>query len=181
MSTDTTPLTQTRPRRAQAVELPRQLLASPVRRPVRRGSPFQRVSARARWQWLVGDAVALVALLATLLVALLPSFGWGWVAVTVAGFGVVGMAIGWLGARFGLNSAVVLAAMVVAWFSLGTFLIMPSSGLGQMVPTMRSLRGLATGPVTAPKAMLTLIRRSVRPGTCSPSRPCWPWWAGSLR
>lgn len=148
--------TRVRPRRGMSEQPARKLSSGPANTPGSGRTPFERVSSRARMNWLIGDALALVALLGLLLVALLPTFGWGWVAVTVAGGGVLGTVIGWLGWRFRLNSALVLAALAVAWFVFGTVLAMPSSGTAKVIPSTRSLWGLLTGPVTAPKAVLTL-------------------------
>lgn len=118
--------------------------------------PFERLRGNARWLWLGTDLAVLLVLAGLLLVGWLPTFGWGWIAVTVLGGAAAGLLVGLLGWRFRWNSAAVLGAGLVAWFGLGGLLAMPSSALGGVVPTMRTLIGLATGPVTAPKAILTL-------------------------
>ncbi|WP_026377712.1 transglutaminaseTgpA domain-containing protein [Aestuariimicrobium kwangyangense] len=149
---------QNRPRRAMADadrRSPRRLSAK-ARTRVDARVPFERMRGSARWWWLGVDLGVLMLLAGLQVVAWLPTFGWGWVAVTVLGGSAIGLVIAWLGWRFRWNSAGVLAAGLVGWFALGGVLAMPSSTIAGVVPTMRTLVGLATGPVTAPKAVLTL-------------------------
>ncbi|MDO5736356.1 MAG: transglutaminaseTgpA domain-containing protein [Propionibacteriaceae bacterium] len=109
-----------------------------------------------RWRGAAVDATALVTLLALVALAFFPTYGTAWVFVTVIGAGLVGLGTGLLGALRDWRSGQVLAATVAAWFLLGTPLVMPSAGLLGVMPTGRSLWGLATGPVTAWRDMLTL-------------------------
>ncbi|MGJ6980314.1 transglutaminaseTgpA domain-containing protein [Aestuariimicrobium soli] len=141
--------------RADTGRTPRRL-TSRARARIDARVPFERVRGPGRRLWLALDVVVLMMLAGLLLVGWLPTFGWGWVAVTVLGGSALGLLVAALGWRFRWNTAGVLAAGLVGWFGLGGLLAMPSSALGRVVPTLRTLTGLATGPVTAPKAILTL-------------------------
>lgn len=107
-----------------------------------------------RWLWLLTDGAAVMVVGVLLTFALLPTFGQGWLWVTVLGGTLLGMVIGWTGRRLHANTALVAAMVVLAWFVFGTLLAMPSAGIGAVIPTGRSLGGLLTGPVEAPRAML---------------------------
>ncbi len=102
------------------------------------------------------DAAAMLALLALVAVAFLPAYGTSLIFVTVMGAGVLGMAVGLVATQRRWRSAQVLGATVLAWFLLGTPLVMPSAGLLGVIPTGRSLRGLLGAPVTAWRDMLAL-------------------------
>ncbi|WP_203568138.1 transglutaminase family protein [Aestuariimicrobium ganziense] len=154
MSADTA--TQTRPRRAATSDAPAPRRISLTSPPRRGGVPFSRSQGMGRLRWLLVDLTALLALAGLLTVAFLPTYGAGWPIITVMGATVLGLALGVLGWWRRLNTAALAGAGVVAWFAFGGLLAMPSSLTAGVVPTMRTLRGLATGPVTAPKAMLTL-------------------------
>ena len=119
-------------------------------------TPFGRAPAGARRWWVAIDAVAILALLGLLAIAFEPTFGTARVFVPVLGGGLLGMLIGWVGWRWRLNTGAVALVMVAAWFLFGGPLAMPSSMQAFVVPTMRTLRGLAVAPVTAWKDMLTL-------------------------
>ncbi|MEO7588491.1 MAG: transglutaminaseTgpA domain-containing protein [Arachnia sp.] len=113
-------------------------------------------SSRVRWRWAGVDAFALLALLALVAVAFLPTYGTGWLFVTVLGAGALGMGIGLLATLRRWRSIQVLGAALLGWLVLGTPLVMPSAGIFGILPTGRSLLGLLTGPVTAWRDMLTL-------------------------
>lgn len=107
-------------------------------------------------RWHLADGAAVLALLALVALAFLPVYGTPWLFVTVLGFGAVGIGIGVLAhlRRLGAGSIGLLG--LAAWFLLGGVLAMPSSTIGYVVPTGRTLYGLLLGPVTAWRDMLTL-------------------------
>lgn len=109
-----------------------------------------------RWRWLAVDAAAILVLLSLVAVAFLPTYGTWWLFATVLGFGLLGIGVALLGARRRWRAGQIMLAAVGGWFLIGTPLVMPSAGIAGFVPTARSLRGLATGPVTAWRDMLTL-------------------------
>ncbi|MGA4507799.1 transglutaminaseTgpA domain-containing protein [Propionibacteriaceae bacterium G1746] len=119
-------------------------------------TPFTRTRGRASLGWLALDAVAMLALLVLLVIAFDPIYGTSWLWVTVLGGGLLGMVVGWLGWRFRLGTGAVALALAAAWFAFGGVLAMPSSTMFGFIPTLRTLRGLALGPVTAWKGMLTI-------------------------
>lgn len=143
----------TRRMRSLAPDAPRRVLPE---RQVDTRSPFTRTRGGARWAWLGLDGAAVLVLLALLVIGFDPSYGTGWLWVTVLGGGLLGMVVGWLGWRWRLGPGAVSLALVGVWFVLGGVLAMPSSLQYAVVPTLRTLRGLAVGPVTAWKGMLTL-------------------------
>lgn len=118
-------------------------------------SPFTRASGAARAVWLLIDALAVLALLAALVIGFQPTFDTAWLWVTVLGGGVLGMLVGWLGWRLRLVPALLVVALGACWFLFGGALAMPSSTRFGL-PTMRTLRGLVSAPVSAWKGMLTL-------------------------
>lgn len=134
---------------------PRRKRLRPVRQ-VDNRSPFSRTRGKPRAAWLALDAGAVLVLLALLVIGFDPIYGTSWLWVTVLGGGVLGMAIGWLGWKFRLGPGAVSLSMVGAWFVFGGVLAMPGSLQFGVVHTLRTLRGLSTGPVTAWKDMLTL-------------------------
>lgn len=119
-------------------------------------TPFTRTRGRATIAWLLWDALSVLALLALLVAGFDPTYGTSWLWVTVLGGGVLGMLVGWLGWRLRLGTGSVALVLAGAWFVLGGPLAMPSSLQFGVVPTLRTLHGLAVGPVTAWKDMLTL-------------------------
>ena len=119
-------------------------------------SPFTRTRGASRWAWLGLDGGAVLLLLALLVIGFDPSYGTGWLWVTVLGGGLLGALVGWLGWRFRLGPGALSLAMLVAWFASGGVLAMPSSLQLGVVHSLRTLRGLAVGPVTAWKDMLSL-------------------------
>lgn len=163
------------------------------------GSPFSRTRGGARWLWLAADIAAVLALLALLTIAMMPTFETGWLWVTVLGGGALGLLVGWLGWRFRLVPALVALGLVAGWFLLGGLLAMPSSTRSGL-PTPRTLRGLLEAPVTAWKGMLTLeppigetwnllavpLLLAMLVGVCSIStslrtrRPQLAWWPAAL-
>lgn len=111
---------------------------------------------RRRAVWITVDVTALCLLLTLMALSFLPVYGTAWLFVSVLGFGVVGIAVALLSTWRRLGPALTVAVGVLAWFLFGGFLTMPSSTLGFVVPTPRTLYGLLTGPVTAWRDMLTL-------------------------
>lgn len=132
------------------VSAPRRSAAAPAR------SPWDSLGWNDRVRWVLVDALGLLVLLALLMAVLRSLYQSPWLAVTIGGFGVVGMGIALLAAWRHWRVGVTAAACVGAWFLLGTFLVMPSAGIAMVVPTVRSLRGLLLGPVTAWRDLLTL-------------------------
>jgi hypothetical protein len=114
------------------------------------------VSGTARTTWIAIDTLAAMAMLALVTIAWLPAYGNGWVWVASLGAGAIGAAIAIVTALRRWDALRTGALGVVAYFLFGTFLAMPSAGLFNVVPTLRSLGGLLGGPVFGWKAMLTL-------------------------
>ncbi|SDL21593.1 transglutaminase domain-containing protein [Tessaracoccus oleiagri] len=109
-----------------------------------------------RTRWAIVDAVALLLLGALVCLAFLPVYGTAQLFVAVLGFAALGMGIAFVGTvRQWPVGGTVLAA-VMGWLLLGGPLAMPSSTIGYVVPTWRTLMGLVVGPVTAWRDMLTL-------------------------
>ena len=106
--------------------------------------------------WLAVDAAAILALGVVLTIVLLPSYGNGWLWVAALGGTLLGMGVALFGAMRRLNAALVALVGIAAYFVFGSVLAMPDSAIGYVIPNLRTLRGLATGPVTAWKAMLTV-------------------------
>ncbi|RMB61982.1 transglutaminase-like domain-containing protein [Tessaracoccus antarcticus] len=132
-------------------------MSAPARRAVTAtDTGWAGLGPRVRWRWAAVDAVALLALLVLVACAFLPTYGTGWLFVTVLGAGALGMGVGLLATLRGWRAIQVLAASALSWFLLGTPLVMPSAGVAGFIPTGRSLWGLLTGPVTAWRDMLTL-------------------------
>ena len=109
-----------------------------------------------RAAWVAIDAVALLALLGLVALGFLPVYGTAWLFVSVLGFGAVGIGLALVSWRLRWGAGMVALVAAAAWLLLGGFLTMPSSTIGLVVPTLRTLRGLVTGPVTAWRDMLTL-------------------------
>lgn len=121
----------------------------------RAGSTFE-AQGRGRLQWLIVDAASILALLALVALAFYPVYGTGWLFVTVLGFGAVGIAAAIVSARWRLAPGLTAAVAAAGWFLFGGLLAMPSSTVGYVIPTPRTLFGLLVGPVTAWRDMLTL-------------------------
>ncbi|MCC2594486.1 DUF3488 and transglutaminase-like domain-containing protein [Tessaracoccus sp. OS52] len=119
-------------------------------------SPWESLGSRGRTTWVLWDAAALLVLLGLTAATLWPAYQTPWLGVTVAGFGLLGIGIAALAAWRAWGVGATALACVVAWFGLGTLLVMPSAGVAMVVPTGRSLFGLLVGPVTAWRDMLTL-------------------------
>lgn len=117
---------------------------------------FATSAPRRKAVWLAVDAAALVGLLALMALAFFPVYRTGWLFVTVLGFGAVGIAIAAVSAARGLGLLATTGIGIVAWFIFGGVLAMPSSTVGAVIPTPRTLYGLLLGPVTAWRDMLTL-------------------------
>lgn len=137
------------PAKAWAGQAPRRSVPTPTS-----GSAWER--AGRAWQWTTIEMVAMLALGALVALAFHPVYGSWQQFAALLGFLVAGLGIALLVAyrRWTVATTVLLAAL--AWFVLGTALIMPSAGIAAVVPTLRSLKGLLTGPVTAWRDMLTL-------------------------
>ncbi|GAA2179721.1 transglutaminase-like domain-containing protein [Brooklawnia cerclae] len=121
----------------------------------RRARPSSAAGAVARLP-LYLDAIGLAALAVALVIVLLPAYGNGWVWVTVLGGTALGMGLALISARRRWNASLTALVGIGAWFVLGSPLAMPDSAIGFVVPTLRTLEGLATGPVTAWRDMLTI-------------------------
>ncbi len=115
---------------------------------------FETTTGRSRWVWLAVDAIALAGFGALLGLVWLPTFGSGWLWVTVLGGTLLGWTIGVLAHRRGLGVGRTAAVTAVAWFALGGMLAMPSTTTAGVFPTGRTLHGLASAPVTAWKSVL---------------------------
>jgi transglutaminase-like putative cysteine protease len=109
-----------------------------------------------RIRWLLVDSLAILALMVLVTLAWLPTYGQGWVWVASLGGAVVGLVVAAVAAWRHANAAVTVALAAGAYFLLGTPLAMPSQGIVGVVPSLRSLTGLAVGPVLGWKAMLTI-------------------------
>lgn len=114
------------------------------------------ISPDRGWRWLLVDGAAILVLLSLVAVAFWPTYDTWWLFVTVVGGGALGMGIAVAGVVRRWRAGAMLLAIVAGWFLLGTLLVMPSAGIGGIIPTGRSLWGLVTGPVTAWHDMLTL-------------------------
>lgn len=119
-------------------------------------APFANLSKRDQTIWLAVDFSAILVFVALIGVGFLPTFGVAWLWVTVMGGASAGLGLGYLSHHFRLRVGSTALLFMALWFLLGGFLAMPSSTIGFVVPTLRTLKGLATGPVTAWKAMLTI-------------------------
>lgn len=116
---------------------------------------FELGGRRDRLAWVVGDLVGVLLGAALVGWLLLATFGSGWLWVSVLGGALLGVVVGVASARWHWGTGRTAAASVVAWFTLGGPLAMPSTLVGGIFPSLRTLRGLATAPLFAPKAMLT--------------------------
>jgi len=114
------------------------------------------VSGARRVRWVAIDTVAILALMTTVTLAWLPTYGNGWLWVASLGSAVLGLVVAIVAAWRHLNAALTAALGVGAYALFGTLLAMPSAGIGYVVPSLRSLWGLALGPVFGWKAMLTV-------------------------
>lgn len=109
-----------------------------------------------RGRWLAVDAGAIMALLALVALAFHPVYGTPLLFITVLGFGAVGIGVAVLATFRRWSSGVTALAALGAWLVFGGPLAMPSSTIGYVIPTPRTLFGLLVGPVTAWRDMLTL-------------------------
>lgn len=114
------------------------------------------VRGPARWTWIGVDVVAALLLLALVTVAWLPTYGNGWVWVASMGSGVLGAAVAVLTSLRRWEALRTAGTIVGVYAVFGTLLAMPSAGQAFVIPTLRSLQGLALGPVQGWKAMLTI-------------------------
>ena len=116
----------------------------------------KRAQRESLMPWLAFDALGILTLLALIAFAFHPVYGTSWLFVTVLGFGVVGIAVAVASTLRRWSSGLTAAAAVGGWFLFGGLLAMPSSTIGYVVPTPRTLFGLLVAPVTAWRDMLTL-------------------------
>jgi transglutaminase-like putative cysteine protease len=114
------------------------------------------VSGAARTSWIAVDTLAALAMLVLVTVAWLPTYGNGWVWVSSLGAGVIGAATAIVTALRRWDALRTSVVAIAAYVVFGTLLAMPSAGLLSVLPTLRSLGGLVSGPVLGWKAMLTL-------------------------
>lgn len=128
-----------------------------ARRAAVAGSVWQQASPRLQRNWLIIDIAVMVALSMLTGLVLYGVFETWWVFVTVCGFSITGYLIMLLSTRLRWGIVTTSLVALAAWFLLGTPLVMPSSGIGYVIPTGRSLYGLVTAPVTAWRDMLTLM------------------------
>jgi transglutaminase-like putative cysteine protease len=122
----------------------------------RTATTIHAASGRARTLWIAVDTAAASVMLVLVTVAWLPTYGNGWVWVASLGGGVIGAAVAVVAALRRWDAARTVGLALAAYLAFGTLLAMPSAGLGQVLPTGRSLAGLLQGPVLGWKAMLTL-------------------------
>ncbi|MCG6568256.1 transglutaminase family protein [Tessaracoccus sp. ZS01] len=130
-------------------------MSAPARRalPAHDATPYE---LSRRWRWAAVDATAILVLLALVALSFYPVYGTLWLFVAVLGFGAVGIGLAVVSALQHWSSGVTALAAAGAWFLFGGLLAMPSSTIGFVVPTPRTLFGLLVGPVTAWRDMLTL-------------------------
>lgn len=131
---------------------------------VRRRNAGRRLSAtvyetdeRDGWTWIGVDAGAVMLLAVIVTVAWLPTFGNGWVWVACLVSTLLGVGVGVAGARWRLRSASVLGVVAAVYVLAGSFLAMPSEAMGFVLPTLRTLHGLAVGPVLGWKSILSVV------------------------
>ncbi len=117
---------------------------------------FRDEDRRGRLVWLAVDLVATTAMIALVTLAWLPTYGQGWLWVASFGSAAVGAVVAVVAALRRWSVLATSGLAVAAYALLGTGLAMPHSGIGYVVPTLRSLTGLALGPVYGWKAMLTV-------------------------
>lgn len=127
-----------------------------ARRRPRTSSTIDTVHGPARFGWVAIDTAAALAMLALVTIAWLPTYGNGWLWVASFGSGVLGAAIAIVTALRRWDALRTGGLVVGAYFLFGTVLAMPSTGLYNVIPTLRSLVGLIQGPVLGWKAMLTV-------------------------
>ena len=84
------------------------------------------------------------------------TFGPGWIWVTCIGGAAVGIAVGLVGALRNLPTWLVAVIWSLAYLLVGTALAMPQQAMAGVVPTVRTLRQLVLGVVTAWKQSLTI-------------------------
>ena len=105
---------------------------------------------------LATDSAALLGLGAALGVAFWPTYGEPWLWLAVGGGTALGIGLGLLSAWRRWRPTVTMLVTGLAWFVFGGLLAMPEANTGYVMPSPRTLLGLATGPVTAWRDMLTI-------------------------
>lgn len=110
----------------------------------------------APWTQRVADGAVVTVLVAIAAWGFSPVFaGGGWVVATGSAL-VVGAAIGAASAVGKWPLMPTIAAVVVAYFLLGGGLVLRSTTMAVVVPTLDTVRGLASGAVSAWKDLLTV-------------------------
>lgn len=102
------------------------------------------------------DVTAMCALVAVALVPLWSAFGGGTFWLTAGGAILVGAAVAVVGAVRRWSVLVLAAAVLLAYFVVGSALAFPSRALFGVVPTLDTLVALATGVVRVWKESVTL-------------------------
>ncbi|MGO1265102.1 MAG: transglutaminaseTgpA domain-containing protein [Microbacterium gubbeenense] len=110
-----------------------------------------RLTAR---RWIL-DLAALVLLATVPILVLWPLFDSARFFVGAYGGLVLGLALASAGARWRLPVIVLAPATVVIYFVFGGALALPATTIGGVIPSLETLRQLATGAVTMWKAFLT--------------------------
>lgn len=106
--------------------------------------------------WPIVDAVGLLVLAGFVALAFYPVYRGWYLFVAVIGFAAVGIAIAGLAAKLRWKVGTTVLAAIGGWFVFGGPLTMMSSTIGIVIPSLRTIVGLTTGPVTAWREMLTL-------------------------
>jgi len=76
----------------------------------------------------------------------------------IAGFGglILGLGLGWLGARFRFGMLTLTAATVAAYLLFGSALAVPMNAIGHVLPSLASVQSLLLGTVQTWKQVLTV-------------------------
>ena len=76
----------------------------------------------------------------------------------IAGFGglILGLGLGWLGARFRFGMLTLSAATVAAYLLFGSALAVPMNAIGHILPSLASVQSLLLGTVQTWKQVLTV-------------------------
>ncbi|WP_231916246.1 transglutaminase-like domain-containing protein [Microbacterium karelineae] len=105
----------------------------------------------------VVDVAAVALLLAVPAIGFVPTFAGMLVLASGLAAVAIGLGIACLAARSGWGVLPVAAAVCVAYFVLGGPLAVPATTIAGVVPTLDTVRELATGVVTSWKTLLTTV------------------------